>query len=1180
MRDYIKKLAEGNMEYEQPKIRLSDSVIEFVVSEGGGYSGCFIMETFSEELIKGKVYTTDARMKIEKPFFSGYEITINYHFNGIGLMEGENVTGSIFVVYNGGELSIPFTARLENCFSDTSLGKIKNLYHFANLASSHWQEAFRLFRQPDFRKILKNGDKQYIPVYEGLTKETIREQDLEEFLISAKKKNPVNYTIDRASNLIEKFSSSIRSSIIITKSTWGYVDLSVSSDTPFIRLEKERINLEDFVGSKFELGYIVDKKFIHGGKNFGRIYIKSSYQTLTFEIVVQDERNEILSTSSEEKVLKYKLLGSYINFRLARITTSAWIKDSSMYLEKLEIIDPNSILYRAQILIGAGDLEGAWQILIKYKKDNDIKMMKPEIQGYFYYLCVFINQGEIELTKAAKEVRELYKKHKDNWKLLWLLLYLDKDIDGNNKKKLDLIEASFYKKGYSPIMYLEAYRLIKEDPSLLTKLGQFEMQVCWWVCRNEMLTSTLSYQIVSLANNRKTFHPLTYRILVSCYEKYKEADTVKVICSYLIKGNQVKKEYFKWFQLGISLDLNVTKLYEYYMESLNIKNEGTLPHRLLMYFAYNNQLDYTKKAFLYRSIIKNKEVEPIIYRNYLKQIDKFVYDQIRLERINEDLAFLYDEMILPEQITRELGNFLAPILFTYRFSCSDKNIKSVTVIHRQFHREEKVPCIDGKALIHIYTRDNVIVLKDHEDNSYISSIPYTITPLLNHSNFEKRCIEAQADYVPLLVHHYEDQVQLLEDEELYYGFLNKIIESPMIRERYRQKLLWKKIRSHFQKNKIEEIGNYWEALNFNYLQPLDAGLAIEIMIFMKKNLEAYQLLQKYGPERTSLKRLIKLCSNMIWSTDSQKEDALVYLCYYVFLRGKYNDVILEYLVEYFEGNYDSLVSLWHAVNDFEVEHHALTERIITQGLYCMIIHRKKDEVFAEYFQAGMRNQLVTAYLTTYAYEYFLKEEKIPDAIFNCFYELMASEECLGDLCKLAFLKYHSDQAQIDEKLYSCIKKAIEEFCLKDMRFEFFQKLNKYCIPDFYIPISTVVEYRADSKSRVFIHYLLECENKESDEYQTEEMKNLCCGIFVKEFILFYGEHLQYYITEETVDGEQITESSLISFKDVNMGKNQGRFELINDILFSKHTNDDKTLFELVSQFVEKNYITDKGLKIR
>lgn len=55
-----------------------------------------------------------------------------------------------------------------------------------------------------------------------------------------------------------------------------------------------------------------------------------------------------------------------------------------------------------------------------------------------------------------------------------------------------------------------------------------------------------------------------------------------------MKGNPHKPEYFRWFSLAVQQGLRLTRLYEYYVETMDISYQRELPKPLLMYFNYND----------------------------------------------------------------------------------------------------------------------------------------------------------------------------------------------------------------------------------------------------------------------------------------------------------------------------------------------------------------------------------------------------------------------------------------------------------------------------------------------------------------------------------------------------------------------------------------------------------------
>lgn len=57
-----------------------------------------------------------------------------------------------------------------------------------------------------------------------------------------------------------------------------------------------------------------------------------------------------------------------------------------------------------------------------------------------------------------------------------------------------------------------------------------------------------------------------------------------------------------------------------------------------------------------------------------------------------------------------------------------------------------------------------------------------------------------------------------------------------------------------------------------------------------------------------------------------------------------------------------------------------------------------------------------------------------------------------------------------------------------------------------------VQYPAGA--RVTIHYRLIRDKDTGENFKSEPMKNMYQGIFVKEFLLFYDEILEYYLTVE------------------------------------------------------------------
>ena len=122
-----------------------------------------------------------------------------------------------------------------------------------------------------------------------------------------------------------------------------------------------------------------------------------------------------------------------------------------------------------------------------------------------------------------------------------------------------------------------------------------------------------------------------------------------------------------------------------------------------------------------------------------------------------------------------------------------------------------------------------------------------------------------------------------------------------------------------------------------------------------------------------------------------------------------------------------------------------------------------------------------------------------------------------------------------------------------------------------------MEYRTRPQTKVCIHYAILHENGESQEYRCEYMKEVYGGVFFLAFVMFFGESLQYYITEERDGESQVTESGTIQRGD---DSGEGRYQLINDIALAKSLQDYDTMDELLEEYYKKDFLNSRLFGLR
>ena len=286
--------------------------------EEGQIRGSFSMESMYGKAIKGKVIVSDPRVKCQEAVFQGESVKISYYFDGSEMEPGEIVSGFFMLITNLGEYEIPFSFSYPKADLTSSLGEIRNVFHFTNLARSNWQEALKLYFSPEFEEVLKNADSRTKEIYRGLSGQK-REQFMDEFLHAIHKKSPVRYEIRNDLTGIVNVCEPICVELIIQKNGWGYICLDVEKQGDFIKLEKDKILEEDFKGNVYHLPVYIDAAKLHQGKNWGEITLSSPYETKKIPVLVSQSQHHRMRSAIEKrrnaKWLNSKLTNTYLYFR-------------------------------------------------------------------------------------------------------------------------------------------------------------------------------------------------------------------------------------------------------------------------------------------------------------------------------------------------------------------------------------------------------------------------------------------------------------------------------------------------------------------------------------------------------------------------------------------------------------------------------------------------------------------------------------------------------------------------------------------------------------------------------------------------------------------------------------------------------------------------------------------------
>ena len=108
---------------------------------------------------------------------------------------------------------------------------------------------------------------------------------------------------------------------------------------------------------------------------------------------------------------------------------------------------------------------------------------------------------------------------------------------------------------------------------------------------------------------------------------------------------------------------------------------------------------------------------------------------------------------------------------------------------------------------------------------------------------------------------------------------------------------------------------------------------------------------------------------------------------------------------------------------------------------------------------------------------------------------------------------------------------------------------------------------------------MEQAKNEETTYKTEEMQEVYGGVCFKDFVLFFGERLQYYIMEQWGGDEQLTESATLQKSDTGSAGLEGKFGLINDLSISTTLQDYETVDRLLAEYEYKEFMRNGLFKL-
>lgn len=1180
MRARIGQIAAGRFNGTKPILAFSEETIDLSVIEGRSEAGSFVIESTNQIKICGIVYSTNPRMECLNPHFEGEKVRIRYQFNSKGLTEGDTCEGKFVIVCNQIEYSLSFCARITRLYADASTGAVKSLDDFTRLAASNWDEAYHLFYNRNFLNTIPYDNVYERLTYEGFACARPSGQNMEEFLIGVNKKQPVSISVDKSEEIFMASKEPQSGCFTITKDNWGYTEIRLRTDCEFIKLSKPVLTLDDFIGKTYLYEYIIDASAMHAGRNFGRIYIDGVYQSFTIDITagVRDDDGSIrdIAVTKDIKECMVGIMELYTSFRLKRIVTGVWANETISILNHLHALMPDEHMYelmKAQAFIINRQRQEAKWILDDFKHSNPDK--KAPIWGYYLYLMTLLEREPSYVDNMTHEVELIFYENPDSVLLFWVLLFLRDQYFDDSAGKLKDIKYWVLRGCSSPYLYIEAYYLISQDPYLIKELSVFELRILSWAVKEKALTKELAGAIFEAVDLAGGFDNRVYELLTAAYEICPEAEYVGIICSYLIKGHKNDTCFHKWFELGIENKLRLTGLYESYLLTMNDRQISPVPKIIQMYFSFDNKLPYRKLAVLYNNIIAAKETEPEVYHKYRKAMGRFAMDQVQLRHIDDNLAVLYEDMLELGFINEELSAAFSDIIYTHKLIVFDKRIVRAIIYQNEMKEPQIVPVTDQCAYFELFSNDYVILFEDSRGYRYVKSISYRLQRLMDAEKYLDRCISLSPDRPQYIVSHFKNVRDYSDFTKDDLKLFKPVFYSESFSDSYKA-VMGYRILKYCQLHDYEDyVRPFLQSINFDTLQKDARKYLIDMLVSNRLYEKAYDMAMEYGIDMLAAASKVVLCENAL-KVQHVDDDFMVQLAISAFKTGKYSDLVLKYLCENYTGPTDELINLWHAADKFSISSMKLDERILEQGIYTQIEPEKISDIFMEYYKRAGNEKLILAYISLVAHGYLHSGGCKADFIFDIIEKRFIGNRTLNDACQLALLKHFAEKTDITQAELEIEDTLLKYYIYNNMYFDFFARLDYRLLEKYFLYDKAFLQYESTPGAHVVLHY---SRDEDGEEFNSEDMVEMYDGIYVKTFVIFFGELIRYYITEEHDNSIEVKESNRLTCNNIPGDNDHSRYNLINEMIISDTLSDETTLKSNIDEYKRLDAATKQLFKL-
>lgn len=1196
MKTVIQKILDENIRYA-PMTLVIDGV-RLSQIDAHQWLGSFSVTETQGERFYTRISSDSFRIVPLKKSCYGRNETVEFMVDTEGLAIEDGILGHVILSSAAGEQAVEIRLP-QPLIEHRPVIQQMSLEEFVQLAKKSFREAFRIFVSSRFTKILQQDAAKLLALYQGYMIPPIEYQNMEDFLVEAGLKERIVPEISFPEQTEYTVNGQEVASIVIRKQTWGYCQYRLSTDASWLSLEKNMVSGDDFIGSQCVISFYIDSRRMRSGKCPAHIFVTGQNVSCEYRLTacVRPLHEAVVAKLQAQK-LELQWVRSFLEYRA--VGSAPALHDCAALVSKLRLMSPKNLMYalmEIQALVEEGDQEEAklrLKTLLEQVQADQVGV-SPLFRMWYLYLTAVVETSATYRKEVLHSLDLLVQENGKDSFGLYLLLSLRRDLENSSIANLQQIQEQYRSGKANAFLYLMAYELLQQFPSLINQLDAFTVQVLWTACRLSVMTEAMVQHVTAILSFAN-YSDLLYRLICKLHKDFDSDILLQAVCTWLIKNGKIGPAYFEWYEKAVERDIRLTGLYEYYVDSIEGGRSMQLPKMVRLYFSYNTSLGYKKKAMIYRNIVMAKEEEPGGRLEQAFDIEEFVKDQLLSQRISEDLGFLYDRFLNNINMNKRMAQNMSEMLFVQRLELPDKAIRSIEVIYPQLKRSFHYGVDRGVAYPAICRPDAVVIGLDEQGRKWHIPVPQNPQYLLGNRNFIHLCRAKGAVQLLLSLHLVYDQDELTVDEDRL-PLLIDLLQSKDVHKQEQRRIEQALVAYWHQNAQTSQIRHtnksmmpseeQLAAVGMERFVKADVKRFIEVLLIARAYEEAFDFLHHYDYHGIEPKLLLWLFNDRLHH--HADDSLLAELALYLLDCKIYHGPLLGYLAQHGGLTLTQLEEIYSKMQSFLLDTYDVEEQLLTELLLqCQPIagHLALVESYAA--QQG-KPQLIAACLTRLSYELVFYQRTADEQWLSTYCRVYERYGCINKLFGLGYLKLigslATDQTAPAEGQWEMAVSVLRMFEAEDLYLTYFGPLRRLLgLAPLYQD-----EYRVEYFDERSALVTLEVEDEGG--LHLHPMKQIYPGIFSESLTLFYDDVMKYRFvvsrqpaaglnrTDSIRPSEQTSEWTNVNGKRSISIVDGSRFVLINQMMSQEEQFSNAELVYAMGRFIKNERFLAENFSI-